>query len=198
MITLIKAHGIIGKYILCNKNGDGYSSFFLFDQSRRTARFARGKRKYTSSPFKAATVQGITRPNVRDKDIVQKCLSVVIWLSIPMTFIPKKLATNPIGRKMMVTMVKTKIALLLSSWNVSTSWTFWMARSLALSRSSSQFLACSWIRIKILSIALHSKLCLSLRVMLGVVNVLGSSDFRRPARTLICWLSTFLMMEISS
>ena len=73
-----------------------------------------------------------------------------------------------------------------------------MAISLALSRSSSQFLACSWIRIMILSIALHSKLCLSLRVMLGVLNVLGSSDFRRPARTLICWLSTFLMMEISS
>ena len=115
---------MIGKEVLSKKNGGDYSSFFLLDQSRRTARFARATRKYTSSPFKAATVQGITRPNVRDKDIVQKCLRVVTVLSIPMTFIPKKLATKPIGRKRTVTIVNTKIALLLSSWNVSTSWTF--------------------------------------------------------------------------
>ena len=34
--------------------------------------------------------------------------------------------------------------------------------------------------------------------MLGVLKVFGSSDVLRPTRTLICWLSTVLMMEISS
>lgn len=187
-------------YYKYNKNDNDYSSPLLPlpDQTFLKARFMRATRKYTSSPFNAAIVQGITSPNVNDKEIVQKCLSVVTVLLIPMIFIPKKLATKPIGRKSTVTIVKTKMALLLSSWNVSTSWTFWMAMSFALSRSSSQFLVCSWMRSRILSMALHSKLCLSLRVMLGVLKVAGSRDFRRPARTLICWLSTVLMMEISS
>ena len=112
------------KDILCKRNGVDYSSFFLPDQSPRRARVMRAPRKYTSSPLKATTVQGIMRPNVRDKDIVQKCVSVVAVLLMPMTFIPKKLATKLIGTKMTVTMVNTYIALLLSSWNVSTSCTF--------------------------------------------------------------------------
>ena len=59
-------------------------------------------------------------PNVKDNEIAQKCLIGVVSAEIPITFMPKKPATKLIGKNSIVTMVNTKIALLLSSWKVST------------------------------------------------------------------------------
>ena len=165
----------------------------LFDQ-----RYILARLKNTSSPFNAITVHGITSPKVKDSEIVQKCPSVVVSALRPITFIPKNPATKLIGRNKMVTIVKTKIALLLSSWNVSTNWTFWTACNLARSINSSQFFICSWIFLDTMSMALHSKQYLSLRVILGVLNVFGSSDARSPVKTLTCSVSTSFTIVTSS
>lgn len=137
-------------------------------------------------------------PKVKGKAMTQKCLSVVVVALSPITFMPKKLDTKLIGRKSTVTTVNTKIALLLSSWKVSTNCTFWMASDLALPVNSSQFFICSPSLINISSMALHSKSYLSLRVILGVPKVFGLSDARRRDKTLSCSLSTSFTIVISS
>lgn len=68
----------------------------------------RPQRVSTNDKIPTLTVMGIA--------MIQKCVTVKVWLLMPFTFMPKKPVTNESGRKMMVTNVKIIRVLLLSSW----------------------------------------------------------------------------------
>lgn len=109
-----------------------------------------------SSPSIASSMQASRIPIVSGPDIFQKRATSLVVSEICFRFIPKNPATNEAGRKRIVTAVKMKMALLLSSCRVSTSWTFSTESCSARLRSSEQTWNCSSMRRRSLSMEVRS------------------------------------------
>ena len=150
------------------------------------------------SPKNTTVAQSTMMPTVTGAAIIQKCRVVLVVPDIPTTFIPKNPATKLNGRNKTVIKVKMKIALLLSSCRVSTRCTSWTARTLALSRSSVQFLNCSRIEVKILSMPFFSNSNLSLRAVLGLLKLEGSKYPRKACSTFSCCTNMSFTIATSS